>query len=59
MPKIDPQTIARLRELLVEYEQEVKESNYAVNWQPQMVRVSRQFVDWLADEFDPADHPGQ
>ena len=58
MPRIDRQTIEQLRELLSVYEQEIQESNYAPAWQRQMVYASRQFVDWLADEFDPAEYDG-
>ena len=58
MPRIDRQTIEQLRELLSVYEQEIQESNYAPAWQRQIVYVSRQFVDWLVDEFDPGEYDG-
>ena len=58
MPKTDRRTIEQLRELLPVYEQEINESNYVPAWQRQMIYISRKFVDWLADEFDPGEYDG-
>ena len=58
MPKIEEQTLTVIKELFVRYEKEILESKYSTNSKAQRVGYVRRFVDWLADQYSPADYEG-
>ena len=56
--KLDPATVGRIRELLEQYRRELNESNYSMDTKAQRATHARNFVDWLAGEWDPGEYDG-
>lgn len=57
--KVDTNTLAIIRQLRSEFEDELNASNYSNNTRTLMRNYVRQFVGWLAGTWSPGDYYGR
>ena len=58
MSKVDGQTLAQLKELFLEYEQEMRASRYSSNSISMRIKDVRDFMKWLEGTYSPKDYVG-